>query len=122
VEKYLSKPVIILVITTSIFSLIINSLDFYIRSSYGNFPAVLWDITLIGLSMSVFAYASIKYKRIFHIIAGTGYLLCNILFVYSLVQGAWKFWPLALFQLNFGLLFATRFLYNKLIVNKLAFH
>jgi len=120
-EKYLSKSLRVFIIAISLSTLLLSSLNLSLKISYDNYTAAIASITLIGLSMSVLAYACIKYKIVFHTLAGTAYLLCNILFIYCLSFGAWKAWPFILFQLNFAILFATRILYTKFIMNRLAY-
>lgn len=119
--KKQSKILTIFVIATSIVTLVLSTLNFSVKVAYDNYYAAIAIIALIGLSISFLTYAVIQRKLVFHISAGVGYLLCNVLFVYCMSNGAWKAWPFILFQLNFALLFATRAIYTRFISGKLAY-
>lgn len=119
--KKQSTLLTIFIIASSLATLLLSSLSFSVKVSYNNYYAAIAIIALIGLSISISAYTCIKHKLLFHLIAGTGYLLCNMLFIYCLSHGAWKAWPFILFQLNFALLFATRVLYTRFISDSLAY-
>ncbi len=120
-EKKQSTILTIFIIVCSATILLLSLLNFQVKVSYHNYYAAITIVALIGLSISILAYACIKRKLLFHMLAGMGYLFCNILFFYCLSFGAWKAWHFVLFQLNFALLFATRVVYNRYISSRLSF-